>query len=64
MIKRPLAPGPADYDRGVHENGEDGATRSALGEALDAVGDRWTLLVVEALLDGARRFNDLQEALP
>jgi DNA-binding HxlR family transcriptional regulator len=38
--------------------------RSPLAEALDAVGDRWTLLVVEALLDGARRFNDLQEQVP
>ena len=35
-----------------------------LGAALDAVGDRWTLLVIEALLDGPRRFGDLQEALP
>src|SRR3954451_16847184 len=38
--------------------------RSALAEALDAVGDRWTLLIVEALLDGPRRFNDLQEHVP
>src|SRR3954453_13578094 len=38
--------------------------RSALAEALDAVGDRWTLLIVEALLDGPRRFNDLQEPAP
>jgi DNA-binding HxlR family transcriptional regulator len=37
---------------------------SALSEALDRVGDRWTLLVVEALLDGPRRFGDLQAALP
>src|SRR5881394_4590701 len=37
---------------------------TALGAALDAVGDRWTLLVVEALLDGPRRFGDLQAALP
>ena len=37
---------------------------SALAEALAAVGDRWTLLVVEALLDGPARFNDLQEAVP
>ena len=36
-------------------------SRSALAEALDRVGDRWTLLVVEALLDGPRRFNDLLE---
>ena len=35
-----------------------------LGAALDAVGDRWTLLVVEALLDGPRRFGDLQDAVP
>ena len=38
--------------------------RSPLAEALDAVGDRWTLLVVEALLDGSRRFNDLQSDVP
>ena len=35
-----------------------------LAAALAAVGDRWTLLVVEALLDGPRRFGDLQAALP
>ncbi|HVL97055.1 MAG TPA: helix-turn-helix domain-containing protein [Solirubrobacteraceae bacterium] len=27
------------------------------------VGDRWTLLVVAELLEGPRRFNELQEAL-
>jgi DNA-binding HxlR family transcriptional regulator len=37
--------------------------RSPLAEALAAVGDRWTLLVVEALLDGPSRFNDLQDAI-
>jgi DNA-binding HxlR family transcriptional regulator len=37
---------------------------SPLAAALDAVGDRWTMLVVEALLDGPRRFGDLQEAVP
>ena len=35
--------------------------RSALADALAAVGDRWTLLVVAALLDGPRRFGELQE---
>lgn len=35
-----------------------------LEAALERVGDRWSLLVVEALLDGARRFNELAEALP
>ena len=33
--------------------------RSALGVALERVGDRWSLLLVEALLDGPRRFNEL-----
>ena len=37
---------------------------SALSAALDRVGDRWTLLLVEALLDGPRRFGDLQEEVP
>jgi DNA-binding HxlR family transcriptional regulator len=32
---------------------------SPLAEALVSVGDRWTLQVVEALLAGPRRFNDL-----
>jgi DNA-binding HxlR family transcriptional regulator len=35
-----------------------------LEAALDRVGDRWSLLLVEALLDGPRRFGDLGEALP
>jgi DNA-binding HxlR family transcriptional regulator len=33
---------------------------AALAEALQAVGDRWTLLVVAALLSGPRRFGELQ----
>jgi DNA-binding HxlR family transcriptional regulator len=36
----------------------------ALAAALDRVGDRWSLLLVEALLDGPRRFNDLLQAIP
>ena len=35
-----------------------------LEAALDRVGDRWSLLVVEALLDGPRRFGELGEVLP
>ena len=34
---------------------------SPLAEALARVGDRWTLLVVEALLEGPRRFSELGE---
>jgi DNA-binding HxlR family transcriptional regulator len=40
------------------------APQSSLAVALDRVGDRWSLLLVEALLDGSRRFNELGEALP
>lgn len=32
--------------------------------ALERVGDRWSLLVVEALLAAPRRFNELSEAIP
>jgi DNA-binding HxlR family transcriptional regulator len=37
---------------------------SALVEALGSVGDRWTLLLVAALLDEPRRFNDLLDEIP
>jgi DNA-binding HxlR family transcriptional regulator len=37
---------------------------SPLAEALARVGDRWTLLVVEALLPGPCRFNDLLSQIP
>ncbi|EFL38196.1 transcriptional regulator, partial [Streptomyces griseoflavus Tu4000] len=32
--------------------------------ALDAVGDRWTLLIVRELLAGPRRYTDLHADLP
>ncbi|MEX2546484.1 MAG: helix-turn-helix domain-containing protein [Chloroflexota bacterium] len=37
---------------------------SALDAALGRVGDRWSFLVIESLLEGPRRFNDLVAALP
>ena len=37
---------------------------SPLSAALSRVGDRWTLLIVEALFAGAARFNRLQESVP
>ena len=37
---------------------------SPLADALARVGDRWTLLVVQALLPGPRRFNELIEEIP
>ena len=39
------------------------APPSPLADALARVGDRWTLLIVAALLDGERRFNELQDEL-
>ena len=43
---------------------ESGYGSSPLAEALTRVGDRWILLVVEALLPGPRRFNDLLSQIP
>jgi DNA-binding HxlR family transcriptional regulator len=37
---------------------------NALSEALALVGDRWSLLVVDALIDGAHRFAELEAAVP
>jgi DNA-binding HxlR family transcriptional regulator len=39
-------------------------TRSPLEAALERVGDRWSLLLVDALLGGGRRFGELREGLP
>lgn len=37
---------------------------SALSEALSRVGDRWSLVIVEALMGGPLRFADLQGRIP
>ena len=39
------------------------STDSPLAAALERVGDRWSLLLVEALLTGPRRFGELEEAV-
>jgi DNA-binding HxlR family transcriptional regulator len=36
----------------------------ALSFALDAIGERWTLLIIRELLPGPRRFTDLLDGLP
>lgn len=36
----------------------------ALAQALDVVGDRWTLLIIRELRPGPRRFTDLIDGLP
>jgi DNA-binding HxlR family transcriptional regulator len=35
-----------------------------LGDAVARVGDRWSLLILHALLDGPSRFSDLSAAVP
>lgn len=40
------------------------ASTTPLAGALAQVGDRWSLLLVEALMGGPRRFGDLQAAVP
>lgn len=39
------------------------APESPLAAALERVGDRWSLLLIEALLDGPRRFGELSETV-
>ncbi len=40
------------------------ADDSPLARAVGRVGDRWALLIVDALTHGARRFNDLLAQMP
>jgi len=40
------------------------AGASPLHHALTRIGDKWSLLLIAALLDGPRRFGDLLEAAP
>src|SRR5258708_39741533 len=57
--------GPAVSARGKDQlMSEQENDSSPLAEALARVGDRWTLLVVEALLGGPQRFNDLLGQIP
>ena len=39
------------------------ASDSPLAHALDRIGDRWTLLIVDALQEGAKRFGDVVDEL-
>lgn len=41
-----------------------GMPPTALSAALERIGDRWSLLLVEALLEGPLRFADLEAAVP
>jgi DNA-binding HxlR family transcriptional regulator len=55
---RKTAPG---YDAGMQA---ERPAETALEAALERIGERWALLVVDALLEGAKRFNDLIELVP
>ncbi|KQW86116.1 HxlR family transcriptional regulator [Devosia sp. Root413D1] len=43
---------------------EGAANCKALGQILDRVGDKWTIMVVGVLSGGTMRFNALQRAIP
>lgn len=45
------------YDAGM------AGPQTPLAAALERVGDRWSLLIIEALLEGPRRFGELSEAV-
>lgn len=49
----------------TEQSGSDtaGIGPSPLGAALERVGDRWSLLLAEALLPGPQRFNELSQAV-
>lgn len=56
-----LSPGEALPVRDPLAGGDDSA---ALAWAAERVGDRWTLLIVHALLAGPRRYGELADELP
>lgn len=39
-------------------------SNAGLDIAMSRIGDRWSLLVIDALLDEPRRFSDLQQSIP
>jgi DNA-binding HxlR family transcriptional regulator len=68
VARLPDAKRPSSYDHSVSTpdqpaaaHQDDDTDRSALADALATVGDRWTLLLIAALLDGPRRFGELQD---
>ena len=61
-MRRRRAPGARRYAQFVKRR-RVSAPSGPLADALLRVGDRWTLLIVAALLPGPKRFNELQEEL-
>jgi DNA-binding HxlR family transcriptional regulator len=56
LLQQPMSR-PMPYDRPMP------SAQTPLAAALERVGDRWSLLLIEALLDGPRRFGELSEAI-
>ena len=60
MANKPRTPArrPPDQDESPTD-----ARHAALADALERVGDRWSLLVIAVLLDGPKRFGELQSEI-
>lgn len=56
LLRQPLSR-PMPYDRRMPP------AQTPLAAALERVGDRWSLLLIEGLLDGPRRFGELSESV-
>ena len=56
LLRRRLSR-PVPYSAGMPD------PQTPLAAALERVGDRWSLLLIEALLDGQKRFGELSEAV-
>ena len=56
LLRQPMSR-PMPYDRVMPPD------QTPLAAALERVGDRWSLLLIEALLDGPRRFGELSESV-
>jgi len=61
-MRPPVNPG--NEGSGQHGGVPAAHDESPLERAVARVGDRWSLLVVNALLEGAKRFGELQELVP
>jgi DNA-binding HxlR family transcriptional regulator len=59
MMARPV---PRLVEVGQAAEGE--ANCKALGQILERIGDKWTIMIVGALSRGPMRFNALQRAIP
>ena len=61
MREQAVPHAPGGYDAGMQGQRP---VETALEAALERIGERWALLVVDALLEGPKRFNDLIDLVP